>query len=443
MASGTRHFFRQVAGTLGVRMLIVGCSFATGIIVARWLGSAGVGVFSSLNVVTLLAVTFGSFGLQSAITFLIARNRATTRSVLANAFVFAAIAGSMLAAAIAAVALWQPQLFGSITPHLMSIAAVALPFQMFSYFCLAAYLGMGRIRAYAASDLTLQAVTLVSSAVLLVGLGYGIRELVIAITAFNVALSFVFGFLVVRASRETDGPLAYDANVMREMLDYGSRFFVSLLAANIILRGDLLIVNYYRPASEAGVYAVATQASLFLHMIPNVISTMLFPRTSASQDESGEMTCRVTRHSFFLMIFLCLAAVPAAFLLPIFYGPAFADAPMLFVLLLPGVFLLGIETIQVQHFTGLGLPRQIPIYWVTVMVLCVALDVVFVPTFGAFAAAVVSSVSYGLMFVLVAILFRKRTGRSFSEMFIIRRDEIVGLVRSFIKSGEALVGETE
>ena len=441
MTSSSRHFFRQVAGTLGVRVFIVGCSFATGVIVARWLGAAGVGVFSSLNVVTLLAITFGSFGLQSAITFLIARDKTTTRSVLANAFVFAAIAGSLLAAAISAVALWWPQLFGSIPPHLMTIAAAALPFQMFSYFCLAAYLGMERIRAYAASDFTLQAVTLISAAILLVALDYGIRELVIAVTSFNVALSFVFGFLVVRASRETDGSLAYDANVMRGMLDHGSRFFVSLLAANIILRGDLLIVNYYRPTSEAGVYAVATQASLFLHMIPNVISTILFPRTSATQDESGEMTCRVTRHSFFLMIFVCLAALPAAFLLPVFYGPAFADAPILFVLLLPGVFLLGIETIQVQHFTGLGLPRLIPIYWVVVMLVCVSLDVIFVPVYGSIAAAIVSSVSYGLMFVLVAILFRKRTGKSFSEAFIIRRDEIAGLVRTFTKREHTLAAE--
>ena len=198
----------------------------------------------------------------------------------------------------------------------------------------------------------------------------------------------------------------------------------------MILRGDLLIVNYSRGAEEAGVYAVATQASIFLHMIPNVISTILFPRTTEARDESGRLTCRVTRHSVFLMFLVCLASVPLAFVLPLLYGPAFSAVTTYFLVLLPGVFLLGIETIQVQHFTGLGLPRIIPAFWVGVMMVNFAMNIALVPRIGALGAAIASTISYALMFVLVAGYFRSRTGRSLAEAFVLGYDEL----RQFLKT---------
>ena len=211
---------------------------------------------------------------------------------------------------------------------------------------------------------------------------------------------------------------------MRPILRYGLRFFVALLAGTLILRGDLLLVNYFRTPEEAGVYAVATQASIFLHMMPNVISTILFPRTSAKKDESGDVTCRVTRHSVALLGLLCLAAIPCAFLLPLLYGKAFADAPALFLIQQPREKKHRNKTIQVQHFTGLGLPRLIPVYWVITTAFVVILDVLFIPKYGAYAAVVVLTMAYALIFVLVARLFTSSTSRSFSEAFILRSVEI-------------------
>ena len=77
---------------------------------------------------------------------------------------------------------------------------------------------------------------------------------------------------------------------------------LAMAAGLVILRGDLLIVNYFRGSAEAGVYAVATQASLFLHMLPNVISTVFFPRSADARDETGQLTCRVTRTSSVSMV---------------------------------------------------------------------------------------------------------------------------------------------
>jgi O-antigen/teichoic acid export membrane protein len=426
--SGTARFARQVGGTLGVRLMIAAIGVLSGIIIARWLGSGSVGIIASLNVMVLLAITFGNFGLPSSITFLVARDRTSARRILTNSVVFGFGMGTTLAALIVLAVWLRPSLMGEVPFSLVAIACAALPFQMVSYLCLAVYLGLERIRPYNLIDLSMQAMTLIGALGMVLALGRGVTEVVAFTAAANIVIGVAIIALAFRATGSASGPVQVDRAMMREMFTYGSRFFVAMAAGIIILRGDLLIVNYFRTPQEAGVYAVATQASIFLHMIPNVISTILFPRTSGARDEGGEMTCRVTRHSVALLFLLCLAAVPCAFLLPVLYGPAFTDLPALFLILLPGVFLLGIETIQVQHFTGLGLPPRIPIYWVVTLVFTIVLDLLFVPRFGALGAAAVSTAAYALIFVLVAQFFRARTGRSFSEAFVLRRDELRSLL---------------
>lgn len=420
--TGAETFARRVAGTFGVRVAIAGSSLLAGVIIARWLGSGGIGIWATLNVITLLAITIGGFGLPSAITYLVARDKTRTRKIIEASVGFAVVVGGIATAVISVLAVLIPRLYGGVPADLVTIVALALPFQMTSYFCLGVLLGLERIRAYNLADMSMQSLVLANASITLVLLGFDLRALVIFNTAAAIVFCFVIMVVTFSAAQSPDEPIPRRA-LMHELLDHGSRFFVSLAAGIVILRGDLLIVNYFRGSEEAGVYAVATQASIFVHMIPNVISTILFPKTSGAGDETGELTSRVTRHAVLLIFILCLAAVPACFVLPMLYGPAFGELPKLFLILLPGVFLLGIETIQVQHFTGLGLPRRIPLYWIVTMILNVGLNLFIVPRYGMYGAAFVSTTSYALIFLLVAHYFRSKTERSFGDMFLIRRGE--------------------
>jgi len=144
-------------------------------------------------------------------------------------------------------------------------------------------------------------------------------------------------------------------------------------------------------------------------LLPGVIATLLFPRVTAEQDARGETTWLITRQTALIMLACCLAAVPFSFLLPWVYGAAFSDATVLLLILLPGVYLIGLESVLVQHFNALGLPPAIPIYWLITLVLNLVLVFALVPRFGAYGAAIASTVSYALIFLLVAFHFQSTT----------------------------------
>jgi O-antigen/teichoic acid export membrane protein len=159
-------------------------------------------------------------------------------------------------------------------------------------------------------------------------------------------------------------------------------------------------------------------------MLPGVIGMLLFPRVASYQDPRGEFALQVTRHGSFVMLIVCAIAAIGAFALPVVYGARFADATIQLLILLPGVYFIGIEAVLVQHFTGTGLPAAIPVFWLITLAVSLGFNLALVPTFGARGAAVTSTISYTLIFVLVTVYFCMKTGRRPGEMFLLRRGEL-------------------
>ena len=394
-------------------------SVAAGVIVARWLGARGVGELAVINVAVTTIVQLGSFGLPSSNTYFIAKDRAHFRTATINSLLFALFAGSLLAIALSLLASFRPSWFSLVSPDLIRIASLSIPFQLLTLIGLNILLAVGKLREFNLLDLVGQSFVLINALIVLVWLRGSLDGLVKLNTATSIAVGIVVAALLIATGKKLlQSRWRGDAKLLRQMITYGVKFHVSVLAGAIIFRADLLVVNHFRGPAEAGVYSVATQFSLLLMLLPSVIATLLFPRVTAEQDAHGETTMQVTRHTAVIMLVCCAAAVPVSFLLPLIYGAAFADATVLLLMLLPGVYLIGLESVLVQHFNALGLPRRIPVYWLVTLVINLVLVFGLVPRLGARGAAIASTISYALIFCLVARHFRATTARSFAEVFV-------------------------
>ncbi|HEX6046172.1 MAG TPA: polysaccharide biosynthesis C-terminal domain-containing protein [Pyrinomonadaceae bacterium] len=407
------RFSSQVAWTFTTRVLMIVNSVVAGIIVAHWLGAKGVGELAVINVAVATIVQLGSLGLPSSNIYFIAQDPRRLRTAVVNSVSVAFVIGGLLALGLSSLAATRPDWFGFVSANLIRIAAASIPSQLITLIGLNILLAVGKIREFNLLDLVGQSFVLINSLIALVLLRRGLATLVIMNTAAAMLVSVVvIVFIVIAARKIARSEWRADLSLLGQMIRYGIKFHVSILAGAIIFRADLLVVNHFRGADEAGVYSVATQFGTLLMLLPSVIATMLFPRVTAEQDASGEMTAQVTRYTALVTFFCCLAAVPFSFALPLIYGSAFAPATSLLLILLPGVYLVGIEAVMVQHFNALGVPRAIPIYWVVTLVINLVLVFVLVPRFGAQGAAIASTISYALIFTLVARHFFSATGLS-------------------------------
>jgi O-antigen/teichoic acid export membrane protein len=422
-------FASGVALTIVTRLLMLLGTVSGSVIVARWLGPEGLGALAVLNTAIVLSLTIGTLGLTSANIYFIARDRKTLAPVWANAIVFALVGGTLVGAAMVALAKFEPTLFGGVSSDLILIAALSIPFQFILSFGLNVLLGLDRIRRLNFLDAMAPTLALFNAILVLLILHSTLKVLVSFNSAATVVLSGFMIWSIARVVSRQPERLRFrpDGRLFKEAVRYGLRFCIPLIAAILIFRVDLLIVNHFRGAAEAGVYAVASQVANLLTMLPAVVGTLLFPRVASYQDPRGEFAIRVTRHVSFVMLVMCAAAAAGSFLLPLIYGPRFGDATIQLLILLPGILLIGIESVLVQHFTGTGLPRAIPIFWLITLAVNVALNLVLVPVFGARGAASVSTLSYALIFVLVTTYFWMKTGRRAAEIFFLRRGELQDL----------------
>lgn len=428
-----RRFSIHVAWTLAARVLMTINSVAAGIIVARWLGAEGLGQLAVINVAVSTIVQLSSAGLPSANTYFIAQDRQRLASVWANALLFGLAAGFLLAAMVAALDAARPSLFGSVPLQLILIAALSIPFQLVTLLGLNVLLGIGRIAQFNLLDALAQSFVLINAVLVLLLLKAGLHTLVSFNTAASILVCAGIVWVIGHAIHEREDKRAFkaDAGLFKSMARYGLKFHISIVAAFLIIRADLLIVNHYRGSSESGVYAVASQIASFLLMLPSVVATLIFPRITSEQATSAEFTMRVTRHMSLIMLAVCLVAAPLGFALPLVYGKAFVDVPIQLLILLPGVFLLGLESVLVQYFNSRGVPRLIPAFWVLMFVINVLLNIVFVPRFGARAAAASSTLCYTLVFVFITIYFLRQTGNRFAQAFMLGKGELRELLRVY------------
>ncbi|HEX5875336.1 MAG TPA: hypothetical protein VFY60_11870, partial [Pyrinomonadaceae bacterium] len=156
-------FSKQVTGTLATRVLMIVNSVVAGIIVAWWLGAEGVGQLAVINVTIATIVQLGSFGLPSANTYFIAQDQERTRTAAINSLVFALLTGTTLALAVAVLASFRPQLFGLVSPELIRIASISIPFQLISLIGLNILLAIGKVKQFNLLDLAGQSFVLINA----------------------------------------------------------------------------------------------------------------------------------------------------------------------------------------------------------------------------------------------------------------------------------------
>jgi O-antigen/teichoic acid export membrane protein len=423
-------FSKNVIWTFGARLAMVVNSVLAGIIVARWLGADGVGKLAVINVSVITLVQLGSLGLPSANAYFIAKDTNQFRRASVNSLLFAITGGGLLAFGLMVITSSRPDWFGMVATDLFRIAAISIPFQLITLIGLNIFLAIGKIREFNLLDVVGQSFVLINSLLALLILHAGLRTLITLNAVASVLVSLVIVFMLGGAARrleDADKTWRSDLMLLKQMIGYGIKSHIAILAGTLIFRADLLVVNHFRNAAEAGVYSLASQMATLLMMLPSVIATLLFPRVAAEQDKTGNTTCVVARHTALVMLLCCLAAVPLSLLLPVVYGSVFSDATTQLLILLPGVFLIGLQSVIVQHFNAMGLPKTVPAFWVVTLVLNLVMVFLMVPRYGARGAAWASTISYSLISFLMIGYFLVETRRSLSELFVLRPVEVRSL----------------
>ena len=416
-------FKGRVTLTILARGLSVGLGLVSSIVTARFLGPEGRGLLATLSVITGLAMQFGNPGLHTGNVYFVSRAPRRTAGVLGNTLIVSIAAGLLLGAVVAMTGAIRPGWFRAVPYPLILLTAAVLPFQFMILLYQNTLLGMQEVKAFNLFEVGNKALTFAALAIYLVALGGGAPGAVVLFAAMAVLMGVASAAYC--ASRVPFRPVL-DRALLRAMLPYGARVYLACLLAFMVIRSDMLLVNYYLGTGAAGVYSIAVQIADTLLLVPVTIGMILLPRVAGERPGRGlGVTARVLRHTALLMTLLCAAAgvlvVPVVRLL---YGPGFEAAIVATWCLLPGIWALGLNGVLMNHFAGQGMPRVTTLTPLAGLVINVSLNVAVIPRFGIKGAAVTSSVAYLLMLAVSLGAFLRRGEVRLRDSLVVGADDL-------------------
>lgn len=425
------NFVKNVSVTLVVKFLILGLGFVFNIWLARELGPQGLGCWALLINIAALGLQLGNFALDSANIYFTAKRPELLKNLASISLWFGLLLGTVLAGLIFLIIRWRPELLAGTSLYYLGIVLLALPFALVTVYFQGILLGLQKIWAYNLLEFFGQLLPLVYLGLVFLLLKKGLAELLWARSLALILLALLAIWMVYKIQ-----PFGFDLNeeTFKLMISYGSVFFLNNLLSFLVLRSDVLLVNYFLGEKQTGLYSVAVVFGDLLLTLPYVVSLILYPKLSAGKSEANlEFTCRVTRiMTVFMLVSCLLVGLMAGFLLKLLYGQSFTAAAPALLYLLPGVFFMSLETLFARYLAAENRIKMIPLFWAAAFLLNLVINVMIIPQVGVRGASISSSLSYCLIFWLIW----KYSKVSFKDAFIMNGEDLKLLKQHLLPGGK-------
>ncbi len=446
-AAAAGGLVRGASITFAARVAALLLGIASSVIVARALGPAGRGQYTLIILIPTFLQISGGLGLDQAIVYLVARNRNEARSI---AFTLASVSaglGLLLIAAYAALSRLPPYMgylrAAEVDPPLVWILVILLPVTLVAVCFISAILGLERYRFYNLASLIGPVSTLVLLLALVVGLRLGVTGAVLASAGSSLlAIVGTASLLMLTSSGRT----RLAPGIVGEALRYGIRVHAANVAWFLHNRSDMFLVGYLAGPAALGYYATAVGLAEKLNLPPSAVGTVLFPKIAAA---TGEAARRVTpvacRYTLSLTLLLCAGLALLAWpLIYVLFGTPFLPAVPLLWLLLPGVVSLSVGRLLSADLNGRGLPGSVARVNVAMALVNIALNLWWIPIWGAAGSAAATSISYSAAVILLGRRYVRESAAGWRDLLVLTRSERADLARLILRAaGRRSTGRTD
>lgn len=401
----------------------------TTIVLARVLGPHN---WAGYSIAVSLLATLGAaatLGVDHGIAYFVGGRKWAPRAALASSLRMAAVAGALAAGVgLAAHALF-PSSFAGLPRWLTGVAVVALPFLLALTFTSAVALASDHYEASTSMPAILATLLLavsIPAAVL-----WGREGAVVALT--STAIATALG-ATTWALRRLPVSRSSEPFPLRGAISFGIKGYSANALQLVSLQLDLFILAAVASTAAVGTYALAVRATTLLALLPEALSSVLYPRvarlTAAGDEQAREMVeTKSLRHASLIVGvgMLGLAVALELLVVPVF-GAAYQPTINLGLILLPGVAAIAISTILAATVVGRGNPTYSLYASLITVPITVLMYATMIPAFHATGAAVASTLSYLGSLLVYSVFYRRVTHRSVLPLLVPTRDELTDLM---------------
>jgi O-antigen/teichoic acid export membrane protein len=393
-------FFRRVAQTYVTQLAQMAINMCLSLIITRSMIPEARGHYAIAMLLASTGIQFGNLGLHAANNYLAAKDRRRLPVLLGNSLIVGPLLGTIsITVILGLLAIW-PRL-NPTRGLLLTIALLIIPFGVSKMLLQNLQIGIEAIRAYNRIELQMALLGLALT-VLACALGYANPTAYLAVTLLTGIGTVTLCIASLRCALTEAVRFSWQA--ICDSVQYGLKSYLLCLFSFLVQRVDLLIVQDALGPRQTAYYSIAASSAELVRMLPMVTSLVFFPRITALANEREKwlLANRLCVLIGVSLLFICLVVgVFAEGLITLLFGATYQPAAAPFRLLLPGIIFWGIAAFPQLFLASEGIPRGTLALWGALTALTIALDIVFIRSFGILGAAGVSTVTYLITFVAV------------------------------------------
>jgi O-antigen/teichoic acid export membrane protein len=415
--SFTKNVFFQFAQQ--VSTLVLG--IASSIIIARGLGPTGKGIVNTLTTFTSFVGLIALLGIHTAVIYYSASGRFTYKDIMRNLVSFLIFFTVPLAVFLTFLAPFlKSNILKGVPLPLIIVALLLIPLNGLSTILDSILRSQQRFKQIFITGITSSFSLLVFYCIFIILLRLGVVGGMLAVwLTIPLAITLYLFFLNDILKPEYFKP-RIQKEIIRELLSYGLKCFLSNILWVTSLRVDVFFVNYFLKPGAVGIYMTGVTYTELIRMVPTAISGPLFPRVSSlPPEEADKFAPFVTRSLTLILIPACfIFYFLAPVIIPFFYGKAFIPSVKVVGFLLPGIILWSYMSQFNAYVVGKGYP-QVGLYGAIISsLLTFVLDITLIPKMGIAGAAIASSIAYASNFLVHLYYFCRLSKTKVSQALL-------------------------
>ena len=425
---------KDSAYVLFTRLLVVALNFSAILIIARILGPTDFGSFSVVTLIPSILFLLGSFGVNSACVYYIGKDRKQSKALFSNALYLSILIGvAIVGAFVFSFDIIAPLLSNPVAANLLKLVVWTVPFLIAKYYTDGILQGLYKIGLYNYSNIIYSGGFLFI--LLMLELARGL-DLAYALTAWSLGYILSVSFAVGAIASHVRGFSKPNLAVSGRLVCYGFQGYAAQLCMVLLYRVDILFVNYYAGAANAGYYTVASRLTETLWLIPDAVSLVLFPKLMLSLGDSGKTVARVLRHVMMMtLVTVVVMALLAWPLITIVFGREYLNALSALLILLPGVLFATVYKVVSRWFFSEGRPMIASYIALVALIANIALNIVLIPVYGINGAALASTICYAIVGFLSLAIYSRRSGIGWPEALLLTRLDLADGMEMLRKVG--------
>jgi O-antigen/teichoic acid export membrane protein len=210
---------------------------------------------------------------------------------------------------------------------------------------------------------------------------------------------------------------------------------MSNLVTFLNYRINIYLLGFFVGNGAVGLYFTALNLGEKLSVFTQSISSVLLPRIASmgTEEERNQLTSIVSR---FTMVFMLVLSIVIFFIIDFLapvLGHEYKETPFFLKILLPGISLLAVEKLLSNDLAARGKPEINMNVSIFNVIFSTILNIILIPEYGATGAAIATSISYSLSFIIKAVIFKKVTGEPFAKFLLFKREDVLLVKRLLLR----------